>query len=177
MTMAGPGPSRRRRVLTLLIVVLLVGIPAGYLAISAEQSRDSGKDKEGRAAATGLTDGWPPRVTRRIYDVPIPRRSADVAWYETNSWRTSKLYVQFITSDEGLDRFLRGIGTSRDALVPDRITVSGREAATIGWEFGPGPDWAGTVRKQPDPQGVQEVTVDLSDKAHPKVYVVSTLTP
>ena len=49
----------RRRALTLLIIVLLIGVPAGYLVISANQSRDSGKDKEAKYSATGLTPGWP----------------------------------------------------------------------------------------------------------------------
>ncbi|MGP3951810.1 hypothetical protein [Streptomyces sp. 7N604] len=172
-------PSTRRRILTLLIVVLLIGIPAGYLAISAKQSRDSGRDKEGKAAATGLTEGWPSKVTRRIYDVPIPPYSAEVAYYETNSWKISKLYVQFVTSDEGLDRFLGRIGTSRAALDPGRVTISAREAAAVGWNLGPSgaADWAGTVHKHPEPQPLQDITVDLRNKAHPKVYVVSTVTP
>jgi hypothetical protein len=171
------GPSLRRRVLTLLIVVLLVGIPAGYLVISAEQSRASGKDKEVRAAAVGLTHEWPSRVNRRIYDVPIPRHSTHVAWFEINSWKTSKLYVQFATSRKGLNRFLHRIGASRSALREGRITVSAKEAATVGWELGSGRDWAGMVKKQPGPQALQHITVDLGDKARPKVYVVSTLTP
>ncbi|MGP3982213.1 hypothetical protein [Streptomyces sp. KR80] len=171
------GPSLRRRVLTLLVVVLLIGVPAGYLVISAEQSRDSGRDKEGRAAATGLTAGWPPKVTRRIYHVPIPPYSADVAWYETNSWKISKLYVQFITSNEGLDRFLGRIGTSRAALEQGKGAVTAKEAATVGWSLGSGENWAGLVNTEPDPRPVQNITVDLSNKAHPKVYIVSTVTP
>ncbi|MEU6082747.1 hypothetical protein [Streptomyces sp. NPDC047108] len=172
-------PSTRRRILTLLIVVLLIGIPAGYLAISAKQSRDSGKDKEGKAAATGLTEGWPSQVSRRIYDVPIPPYSAEVAWFETNSWKISKLYVQFVTSPEGLDRFLDRIGSSRSSLETGRITISSKEAAAVGWQLGAGGEskWAGTVHKHPEPQPVQDITVDFANKAHPKVYVVSTVTP
>ncbi|MFG2193530.1 hypothetical protein [Streptomyces sp. NPDC048639] len=172
-------PSTRRRVLTLIIVVLLIGIPAGYLAISANQSRDSGKDKEGKAAATGLTEGWPSRVSRRIYDVPIPAYSADVASYESNSWKISKLYVQFVTSQDGLDQFLGRIGTSRSSLEQGKVTISTKEAATVGWQLGAGEKskWAGTVHKHPKPQPVQDITVDFANKAHPKVYVVSTVTP
>lgn len=62
----------RRRALTLLIIVLLIGVPAGYLVISANQSRDSGKDKEAKYSATGLTKGWPSKIQRRLYQVPIP---------------------------------------------------------------------------------------------------------
>lgn len=171
------GPSLRRRVLTLLVVVLLVGIPAGYLVISAKQSRDSGEDKQARAAAKGLTYEWPSRVNRRIYDVPIPQYATDVAWFEVNSWKTSKLYVQFSTSNKGLNRFLHRIGTSRADLREGRITVTAKEAATVGWDLGPGRDWAGMAQKQPGPQALQHITVDLGDKTRPKVYVVSTLTP
>ncbi|MEU8569796.1 sugar kinase [Streptomyces pathocidini] len=174
-----PGPSTRRRILTLLIVVLLIGIPAGYLAISADQSRDSGKEKEDKAAAEGLTDGWPSKVTRRIYDVPIPHSSHDIAYFETNSWKVSRLYVQFTTSEEGLDRFLGKIGTSRAQLDKGRVTVTPREAATVGWKIGSGPDsdWAGMVNTFPKPQPVQHITVDFEHKHHPKVYLVSTVTP
>ncbi|MET8681574.1 hypothetical protein ABZW18_29330 [Streptomyces sp. NPDC004647] len=180
----GPGggpqpshPSNRRRWLTLLIVVLLIGIPAGYLVVSAGQSRDSGKDKQGKAAATGLTKEWPPRVTRRIYDVPIPRDSVRVWYYETNSWKISKLYVQFTTSKEGLNRFLRTIGSSPSALDRGKITISAKEAAVVGWKFGAGQKWAGTVHSRPKPQPEQDITVDLRNKAYPKVYVVSTVMP
>src|SRR5690606_7393497 len=76
----------RRRALTLLIIVLLIGIPAGYLVISAAQSRASGKDKEARYSATGLTEGWPSKLQRRIYQVPIPHPAWWVASYETNNW-------------------------------------------------------------------------------------------
>jgi hypothetical protein len=172
-----PNPSNRRRWLTLLIVVLLIGIPAGYLVVSAGQSRDSGKDKQGKAAATGLTYDWPAKVTRRIYDVPIPPYSADVAYYESNSWKTSKLYVQFLTSNEGLDRFLRTIGSSRAALDRGRTTISAKEAAVVGWKLGAGQDWAGTTHRNPRPQPQQDIAVDLSNNAHPMVYVISTVTP
>ncbi|MGP4000496.1 hypothetical protein [Streptomyces sp. 8N706] len=174
-----PGPSLRRRVLTLLIVVLLIGIPAGYLVVSAEQSRDSGKDKEAKAAATGLTYSWPPKVTRRIYDVPIPPYSARVAFYETNSWKVSKLYAQFMTSNEGLDRFLRAIGSSRSRLTHGDIAITAKDATTVGWNLGAGNNryWASTVHTQPEPRPQQEITVDFRNKAHPKVYVVSTVTP
>src|SRR5687767_13584159 len=99
----------RRRFTTAVIIVLLIGIPAGYLMISAGQSRDSGKNKERKASATGLTDGWPSKVQRRIYELPIPHSSDQVAFYETNNWRTSRLYVEFRTTAKGLDAFLVGV--------------------------------------------------------------------
>lgn len=186
-----PNPSIRRRWFTLLIVVLLVGIPAGYIVVSAGQSRDSGEDKQARAAAEGLTEGWPPKVTRRIYEVPVPGYSADVAFYESNSWNVSKLYVQFVTSVNGLERFLERVGTGRAALAEGQVTISGKEAAEVGWKIGPGTpstssyaldfaptgadDWAGTVHEQVDPKPSLEITIDFSNHRHPKVYVVSTV--
>ncbi|GAA2248511.1 hypothetical protein GCM10010145_14770 [Streptomyces ruber] len=167
----------RRRALTLVIIVLLIGIPAGYLAISAGQSRDSGRDKEEKYSATGLTAGYPSRLQRRLYHVPVPRGSWDVAYYETNNWKTSRLYVQFLTNDVGLERFLGEIGTSPGALEPDDITISDRDRETVGWDFsGPGP-WSGLVREQPDPAPTHTVVVNRSNPEHPMVYVVSTTTP
>ncbi|MBQ0987927.1 hypothetical protein KBZ10_26095 [Streptomyces sp. F63] len=175
----------------LFVVVLLIGVPAGYIVISAGQSRDSGQDKQARAAARGLTAEWPPRVTRRIYEVPITGHSADVAFYETNSWNTSKLYVQFTTSENGLNLFLDRIGTGPGELDEGRITISGEEAAEVGWHLGAGhpsassralsavptdkENWSGLVRNLPGPRPRLEVTVDRSNPAHPMVYVVSTV--
>ncbi|GAA5013894.1 sugar kinase [Streptomyces siamensis] len=172
-----PRHKFRRRALTLLIIVLLIGVPAGYLVISANQSRNSGKDKEAKYSATGLTAGWPSRVQRRLYQVPIPTNSTDVAYYETNNWKTSRLYVQFGTTPTGLDTFLKDVGTSRDALKEDDITISTRNQQVVGWEFtGPGP-WAGSVHKQKDPAPTQDIVVNWSTPEHPMVYVVSRTIP
>ncbi|MGW2231772.1 sugar kinase [Streptomyces formicae] len=167
----------RRRWLTATIIVLLIGIPAGYLAISASQSRNSGRDKESKYSATGLSEGWPSRVQRRLYDVPIPPYSKEVAYYETNNWRTSRLYVQFLTSNEGLEKFLQRIGTSTDRLEPKDITISKRDQKVVGWEFtGPGP-WSGLTHDKKNPAPTQDVVVDRSNAKHPMVYVVSSTTP
>ncbi|PBC60222.1 sugar kinase [Streptomyces sp. Tue6028] len=172
-----PRHKFHRRALTLLIIVLLIGVPAGYLVISANQSRNSGKDKEAKYSATGLTAGWPSRVQRRLYQVPIPTNSTDVAYYETNNWKTSRLYVQFGTTPAGLDTFLKDVGTSRDALKKDDITISARNQQVVGWEFtGPGP-WAGLVHKQKDPAPTQDIVVNWSTPEHPMVYVVSRTIP
>ncbi|MFD5073232.1 sugar kinase [Streptomyces sp. NPDC058371] len=167
----------RRRALTLLIIVLLIGVPAGYLVISADQSRNSGKDKEEKYSATGLTKGWPSRVQRRLYQVPVPGYSTDVAYYETNNWKTSRLYVQFLTSDDGLDTFLKSIGTSRDALKEDDITIGARDQGVVGWEFSDGGPWSGLVHRQKNPAPTQDVVVNWSSPGHPMVYVVSRTTP
>jgi hypothetical protein len=167
----------RRRWLTAIIIVLLVGIPAGYLVISAEQSRDSGRDKESESSATGLRESWPSQMKRRVFEVPIPEKSTDVAYYETSNWKTSRLYVQFRTTSAGLDRFLKGVGTSRSQLDDDVITISARDAETVGWDFSAGNDWAGTTHAQKDPRPSQDIIVDMTLISHPKVYVVSTATP
>ncbi|MCX5135936.1 sugar kinase [Streptomyces sp. NBC_01281] len=167
----------RRRALTLLIIVLLIGVPAGYLVISANQSRDSGKDKEEKYSATGLTAGWPSRVQRRLYQIPIPGRSTDVAYYETNNWKTSRLYVQFGTTEAGLAGFLKGVGAKADDLEKDDITIGDRDQKVVGWEFdGPGP-WSGLVHKQKDPAPTQDIVVNRSEPGHPMVYVVSRTIP
>ncbi|MEV0444117.1 sugar kinase [Streptomyces spectabilis] len=167
----------RRRWLTATIIVLLIGVPAGYLLISANQSRDSGRDKEKKYSATGLTAGWPSKVQRRLYDVPVPPYSAEVAYYETNNWRTSRLYVQFLTSNEGLEKFLKETGTSASKLKKDDITISKRDQNVVGWEFtGPGP-WWGVTHDQDNPAPTQDIVVSRANPKHPMVYVVSATTP
>ncbi|MBT2389299.1 hypothetical protein J7E87_07635 [Streptomyces sp. ISL-1] len=166
-----------RRWLTAITIVLLVGIPAGYLVISAEQSRNSGRDKESESSATGLRDSWPSHMKRRVFEVPIPAKSTDVAYYETSNWKTSRLYVQFRTTSAGLDRFLKGAGTSRSQLDDGVVTISARDAETVGWDFSEGGDWAGTTHAQKDPRPSQDITVDMTHLSRPKVYVVSTATP
>ncbi|MFJ9909489.1 sugar kinase [Streptomyces sp. NPDC101152] len=167
----------RRRALTLLIIVLLIGVPAGYLVISAAQSRDSGKDKEAKYAATGLTKGWPSQVQRRLYEVPMPHPSGKVASYETNNWKTSRLYVQFQTPVANLDVFLHDMGVTRADLKKDDITISARDQQITGWKFTrPGP-WYGLTHEQKNPQPTQDVVVNLSDAHNPFFYVVSRTAP
>jgi hypothetical protein len=168
----------RRRALTLMIIVLLIGIPAGYLMISASQSRDSGKDKEHRYAATGLTGGLPSKVQRRVYNVPLPvRLEAAVSYYETNNWKTSRLYVQFLTTNEGLRLFLSAMGTSVQALQKDHLPISARDRGIVGWDFTGTGDWRGLAHLAHDPLPSQRVVVNLSNPRYPQVYVVSSTTP
>ncbi|MFI1398098.1 hypothetical protein [Streptomyces sp. NPDC020681] len=166
-----------RRWLTAITIVLLVGIPAGYLVISAEQSRNSGRDKEAESSASGLRKTWPSQMKRRVFEVPIPPKSTSVAYYETSNWKTSRLYVQFRTTSAGLDLFLEGVGTSRAALEDDAVTINERDAETVGWDFGADGDWAGTTHTQKQPRPSQDITVDMTDTSRPRVYVVSTTTP
>ncbi|MEV4945476.1 hypothetical protein [Streptomyces sp. NPDC053755] len=167
----------RRRWLTAIIIVLLVGIPAGYLLISAGQSRDSGRDKERESSAAGLQDNWPSQMKRRIFEVPIPAGSRDVSYYETSNWRTSRLYVQFTTSAGKLDSFLDQVGSSRSGLTPDEVTIGERDASIVGWDFAADRDWSGTSINRKKPRPGQDITVDLTDPAAPTVYVVSATTP
>ncbi|GAA2443226.1 sugar kinase [Streptomyces glaucus] len=167
----------RRRALTLLIIVLLIGIPAGYLVISANQSRSSGKDKEEKYSATGLTAGWPSKLQRRLYQVPVPHPSGKVAHYETNNWKTSRLYVQFETTSAGLDAFLAGVGVDRGDLKRGAVTIGDRDQRVTGWRFtGPGP-WWGLVHRQKNPLPTRDIVVNLADPAYPMVYVVSRTVP
>ncbi|MEV6260908.1 hypothetical protein AB0M42_09165 [Streptomyces sp. NPDC051784] len=167
----------RRRLITLTIIVLLIGIPAGYLVISAGQSRRSGKDKEAEAAAQGLREDWPSGMQRRIFELPVPGNATGVQYYETNNWKASRMYVKFRTTSAGLDRFLSGMGTGRAALETGKVTIGARDLKITGWYFGPGVDWAGTVHKNKDPRPTQNITVNMTDPAAPVVYVVSAATP
>ncbi|QKW03512.1 sugar kinase [Streptomyces sp. NA02536] len=167
----------RRRALTLLIIVLLIGIPAGYLVISANQSRASGKDKEAKYSATGLTEGWPSKVQRRLYQVPVPHPAWWVASYETNNWRTSRLYVEFETTDAGLSAFLTSLGVRQDALKRDDLTIGARDREVTGWNFeGPG-TWSGFVHEQENPAPTHDVVVNHNKPGYPRVYVVSRTVP
>jgi hypothetical protein len=167
----------RRRALTLLTIVLLIGVPAGYLVISANQSRNSGKDKEEKYSATGLTYGWPSNVQRRLYQVPVPHPAAKVAFYETNNWKTSRLYVQFQTTNAGLDTFLADIGTNRNALKKDDITISARDQKVTGWKFSVPGQWSGLVHEQKNPAPTHDIIVNMANPVYPMVYVVSRTVP
>ncbi|MFE2139563.1 sugar kinase, partial [Streptomyces sp. NPDC059466] len=172
-----PRRKFRRRALTLLIIVLLIGVPAGYLVISANQSRDSGKQKEDKYSATGLTAGWPSKVQRRLYQVEIPHPAAKVAFYETNNWKTSRLYAQFQLTNAGLDTFLASLGADRQTLTKDDVTISARDQKVTGWKFSVPGQWWGFTRKQKDPAPTQDVVVNLTNPTYPMVYVVSRTVP
>ncbi|MDG9720478.1 sugar kinase [Streptomyces sp. DH24] len=167
----------RRRALTLLTIVLLIGIPAGYLVISANQSRDSGRDKEAKYSATGLTAGWPSKVQRRLYQVPIPHPADRIAYYETNNWKTSRLYVQFGTTAAGLDAFLTGMGVTRGDLRKGDVTIGARDQKVSGWKFPDDGRWWGLAHRQKNPAPTQDVVVNLSNPDHVMVYVVSRTVP
>ncbi|OII62102.1 hypothetical protein BJP40_03565 [Streptomyces sp. CC53] len=167
----------RHRRLAALVIALLVTASTTYFLISAEQSRSSGRDKQAESSVTGLQDSWPSKMKRRIFEVPIPGGSTDVAYFETSNWKTSRLYVQFTTSASGLDRYLERSGSRRAALEHGTITVGERDADTVGWSFPTDRDWAATTVTNADPRPTRDITVDRTDPAAPRVYVVSTTTP
>lgn len=171
-----PPHRPKHRILTLIVVVMLIAIPAGYLVQSAFVSRDSGVNKQREAALADLHYEWPSKVQRRVYEVPVPDGSSHVAYYETNSWQKSTLHVQFRTSPENLRGFLRDIGAEPSALRDGVVPVSAEQAAEVGWELAePGRTYAGLVHEQPDPAPDLAVTVDTTPKKRPRVYVVSTV--
>ncbi|RXS87886.1 hypothetical protein EST92_02490 [Streptomyces sp. TM32] len=170
-----PRVKRRRPLLTALIVFLLIAIPAGYIVISAEQSRDSGEGKEAEAAATGLTNAFPTKVQQRIYNVPVPIGSTPVYYYETNAWQTSSLFVQFRTNDWGLEHYLNAIGTSTAALKKQQQTISPEQASKVGWGFDDDLPWAGTTTTDRAPRPSQRIMVSYDEPGHPVVYTVSTV--
>ncbi|MEU9148032.1 hypothetical protein [Streptomyces sp. NPDC048349] len=179
----GPQPTAedrrhvvKRRWVTAIIILLLVGVPAGYLAISTQQSRESGRDKAARIGASKVRPGWPSKVQRSIYEVPIPPKAWRVGFLETNNWRTSRLFTQFAVTPADLDAFLASLGTSRDALRPG-VAISPHDSEVAGWSWSPAASWYETTLEQQDPRPTRDVTVDLTDPEHPKVYVVSTTTP
>ncbi|WP_052851148.1 hypothetical protein [Streptomyces avicenniae] len=169
-----PPHRPRHRWLVAVLVALLIAVPAGYLALSAYQSRDSGEDKARTASARALIYEWPSKVQRRIYDVPIPGGAAYVGYYETNAWESSTFYTEFRCSPDQLSGFLHELGAEPADLVPGRITIPDAEADTVGWSFDdPSRTYAGvTVQQSPEEPEVA-VVVDLTREERPRIYVVS----
>ncbi|MGW1073424.1 hypothetical protein [Streptomyces sp. NPDC002537] len=170
-------PSGGRRWLKAVIVFLLIAIPAGYLYISAMQSRGGSESKKEQAARTGLEEGWPSQLQRRIYEVMVPSGAENVASYESNSWKSSSLYLQFTTTREKFAKWLTDVGTSASALKNGEVTIDDDQAAEVGWKFGAGHRWAGTVKEQDKPKPSLEITANLDNPDYPQVFVVSTTTP
>ncbi|MGW7291492.1 hypothetical protein ACWGIB_03735 [Streptomyces xiamenensis] len=173
-----PPHRPRHRWLAAIVVVLLIAIPAGYLAMSAWQSRESGEDKARSASARALIYEWPSKVQRRIYDVPIPDGSTYVGYYETNAWQRSTMYVQFRTTPGQLAVFLEEAGTERAALREGTIAIAPSQADVIGWSFDdPDRTYASTVIPGSASEPEVTITVDITKDENPRVYVVSTTEP
>ncbi|MFE2527712.1 hypothetical protein ACFXEL_26110 [Streptomyces sp. NPDC059382] len=166
----------RRRWITAIIIVLLIGVPAGYLAVSAQQSRQSGRDKAAKVGAVHVRPAWPSKVQRSIYEVPIPDQASAVGYLETNNWHTSRLYTEFALTPAQLDTFLADAGTRREALTRG-VSISDHDARIAGWNWKPDHSWFGITLNAKEPRPTRDITVDLSDPAVPRVYVVSTAIP
>lgn len=175
---ARPPHRPRHRLFVLLIVVLLIALPGGYLVQSAFQSRASGKDKERAAAATNLMYQRPPKVSQRIYNVPVPETATRIAFYESNAWEKSTMWVQFRTTNKRLSAFMDDVGSDLSALHKDKVTISDRQAAEVGWRLDePGHRYRGGVLEQSGSEPDLAITVDTTYKKRPRVYVVSTTQP
>lgn len=168
----------RRRWITAVIILLLVGVPAGYLAVSAQQSRESGRDKASKVGAVHVRPSWPSKVQRSVYEVPIPITAWSVGFLETNNWHTSRLYTQFTVKEKDLEAFLAAVGTSRAQLTPGDAgdAFSAHDVRTAGWKWKPGTTLAAVTIEQPAPRPTRDIAVDFSGP-NPRVYVVSTATP
>lgn len=173
-------PPRRppRRWVLAVVIFLLVAIPAGYIALSAYQSRDSGEEKGRAASVRAMIYEWPSKVQRRIYDVPIPDGVTYVGHYETNTWDSSTMYVQFRATPEQLGLFLEELGTTRGELNEGTVTVPRHHADTVGWVLDdPSRVYAGTIVQQSPEEPEVAVTVDVTHEARPRIYVASTAHP
>lgn len=115
-------PLVRRCLRGIAIVVLVLG-PTGYLAWSAVRSHDPAAARDERALLAGPVRGQPAFGQRHNYQVPVPPNATDVTHFETNSWKTSSLYVRFTTTPTGLARFLTGVNTTRHAMRDGEVTT------------------------------------------------------
>lgn len=170
----GAPPTARRTPLQLLVIALLILVPTGYGAIAAVQSRNNDGDKTTSTKITGLVWGWPSRMQRSVYRVPLPYNAVGVGYQETSAWRSSSLYVHFTTTGGGLDTFLAQLGTGREALRDGRVTVPGAASARVGWHFAPGHRWAGIALASPGSAPDHRITVNLDNPDLPSVFLLST---
>lgn len=173
-----PPRRPRRRGLAAVTIALLILIPAGYIVLSAYQSRDSGEEKARAASARMMVYEWPTKVERRIYDVPIPGGVTHVGHYETNAWESSTLYVQFRASPGQLDAFLSELGTTRSALNEGTVTIPRSHADVVGWVLDdPSRVYAGTIVRHSPAEAEVAVTVDITHPERARVHVASTYEP
>jgi hypothetical protein len=157
------------------VVPLLVLVPMGYVAVSAAQSRGSGEDAKHALAGRQLTQVYPTQLQQRIYQVTIPVGSRYVRNMETNSWDTSVFYAEFVTTTGGLDTFLAQIGTSPAALRYGKVAMTAAQSRAAGWNFSIPRTWAGASLHKVGDKPDHNITVDMTNAEHPRVYVVSTV--
>lgn len=159
-----------------LAIALLVGIPLVYGLISTQQSRESGRDKAERAAYTDMQPGWPPRLLRRIYQVPVPGGATYISYYEENALHDSSLYVDFTGPQEALDEYLETMLARSDVRPLPRLRdgfnpITPAQAETAGWTFTEG-DWSGLKLKQ---SGARPDLLVAVNTANPEKLVVRTV--
>lgn len=118
---------------------------------------------------------YPTQLQQRIYQVTVPVGSRYVRNLETNSWDTSELYAEFVTTAGGLDTFLAQIGTSRAALRNGAVAMTAAQSKAAGWNFAIPRTWAGLSLHRPGDKPDHNITVDMTNPDHPRVYVVSTV--
>jgi hypothetical protein len=172
---APPLPRNPPRWVRWTVVPLLVLVPMGYVAVSAAQSRGSGEDAIHEQAGRQLTQVYPTQLQQRIYQVTVPRGSRYVRNLESNSWDTSELYAEFVTTAGGLDTFLAQIGTSRAALRYGKVAMTAAQSKAAGWNFAIPRTWAGLSLHRPGDKPDHDITVDMTNPDRPRVYVVSTV--
>ncbi|MCQ4084656.1 hypothetical protein NGB36_29790 [Streptomyces sp. RB6PN25] len=168
--------KKKRGWIQWLIIALLVVIPAGYVVIAAGQSHDPQAARQLQAEMAGLVHDTPASVQRRIYQLPIPSGVTQPAYFESNSWRSSSLYVQFTTTAGGLDTFLAQLGISRAELEQGHLTITTGQAKRVGWSFPAGHDWDGVSLPGSNGKPGHDITVNLDNPDAPVVYTVSTIT-
>lgn len=161
-----------------LAIALLVGIPLVYGWISTQQSRESGRDKAERAAYTDMEAGWPPRLLRRIYQVPVPGGAEYIRYYEQNSLHDSALYVDFTAPQESVDEYLETTFSRTDVRPLPRLKdglnpITPAQADEAGWDFTEG-DWSGLKLKQPGERPDVSIVVNTEDPENLVVRTVST---
>nr|WP_202447734.1 hypothetical protein [Streptomyces sp. SID5468] len=159
----------------MVVGALLIAIPAGYGVVAGLQSRDTDGEKTLKAEMAGLVADWPARTQRSIYQVPIPYNATKVAYFESNAWRGSSLFVQFTTTGGGLDTFLAQLGTSRAGLTESGQAIPADQARRVGWTFSPGHHWAGATLPRSGQAPAHRVMVNLDDPDKPAVYVISSV--
>lgn len=159
-----------------LAVSLLVGIPLVYGWFSTQVSRESGRDKAERAAYTEMEAGWPPRLLRRIYQVPVPGGARNIRYYEENALHDSALYVDFTGRQQSVNEYLETTFSRTDVAPLPRLRdgfnpITPEQAETAGWDFAGG-DWHGLKLQQ---RGARPDLAIAVNKADPEKLVVRTV--
>ncbi|WP_103889975.1 hypothetical protein [Actinacidiphila yanglinensis] len=172
-----PSFSPADRMLRGVACVLLALVPAGYLAVAADQSHNVAAAREIDAEQAGLVDGVPSATQQAVYQTPVPAGSGGAAFFEANTWAEDTLYVRFTTTRAGLAAFLRGLGAGPADLRTGRRAVSVPAAAApkVPWTFPPGHRWAGMTLAGRGPRPSHRITVNLDDPDRPVVFVMSVI--